>query len=96
VLGPKGKKLRKLFWANEATLVTMGRPPGALPLYPNLVLAACLTRPGEDPGGTAVRLLASVRVRGYPAGLLGADLGPGAMGQPVEADVSDPKTLGLL
>ena len=27
MLGPKGKKLRKLFWADEATLVTMGRPP---------------------------------------------------------------------
>jgi len=51
----------------------MGRPPGAVPLHPNLVLAACLARPGEDPGGTAVRLLTSVRRRGYPAGFLGAD-----------------------
>ena len=75
VIGPKAKKLRKLFWANEATLVTMGRPPGAVPAHPNLVLGACLTRPGEDPGGTAVRLLASLRVRGYPAGRLGADRG---------------------
>jgi hypothetical protein len=73
VLGPKGKQLRKLFWAQEATLVTMGRPPGAHPLYPNLVLAACLAPPGEDPGGTAVRLLTSVRARGYPARYLGAD-----------------------
>jgi hypothetical protein len=73
VLGPKGKKLRKLFWANEITIVTMGRPPGVVPTHPNLTLAACLTRPGEDPGGTAVRLLASVRARGYPAGFLGAD-----------------------
>jgi hypothetical protein len=73
VLGPKGKQLRKLFWADEATIVTMGRPPGTVPAHPNLVLAACLTRPGEDPGGTAVRLLTSVRVRGYPAGFLGAD-----------------------
>ena len=39
VIGPKGKKLRKLFWANEATIVTMGRAPGALPAHPNLVLA---------------------------------------------------------
>jgi hypothetical protein len=75
VIGPKGKKLRKLFWANEVTIVTMGRPPGALATHPNLVLAACLTRPGEDPGGTAVRLLASVRARGYRAGRLGADRG---------------------
>jgi len=75
VMGPKGKKLRKLFWANEATIVTMGRPPGAVPVHPNLVLGACLTRPGEDPGGTAVRLLASVRLRGHSAGFLGADRG---------------------
>ena len=75
VIGPKGKKLRKLFWANEATIVTMGRAPGALPAHPNLILAACLTRPGEDPGGTAVRLLSNVRARGYPASFLGADRG---------------------
>jgi hypothetical protein len=75
VIGPKGKKLRKLFWANEVTIVTMGRPPGALATHPNLVLAACLGRPGEDPGGTAVRLLASVRARGYRAGRLGTDRG---------------------
>jgi hypothetical protein len=75
VVGPKGKQLRKLFWAQEATIVTMGRPPRAHPLYPNLVLAACLARPGEDPGGTAVRLLTSVRGRGYRAGFLGADRG---------------------
>jgi hypothetical protein len=75
VIGPKGKKLRKLFWANEATIVTMGRAPEALPAHPNLILAACLTRPGEDPGGTAVRLLSSVRARGYPASFLGADRG---------------------
>jgi hypothetical protein len=73
VVGPKGKKLRKLFWADEATIVTMGRPQATVPTHPNLVLAACLTRPGEDPGGTAVRLLTQVRARGYPAGFLGAD-----------------------
>ena len=73
VLAPKGKQLRKLFWAQEATIVTMGRPPGAQPLYPNLVLGGCLAPPGEDPGGTAVRLLTSVRARGYPARYLGAD-----------------------
>ena len=72
---PGGKKLRKLFWAQEATIVTMGRPPGAVPTHPNLVLAACLGRPGEDPGGTGVRLLTSVRARGWPAGYLGADRG---------------------
>lgn len=75
VIGPQGKKLRKLFWANEATIVSMGRAPGAVPTHPNLILAACLSRPGEDPGGTAMRLLSSVRARGYPAGFLGADRG---------------------
>lgn len=73
VIGPKGKKLRKLFWAQEATIVTMGRPPGAVSTHPNLVLGVLLTRPGEDPGGSAVRVLASVAARGYPAGFLGAD-----------------------
>ncbi len=53
----------------------MGRAPGALPAHPNLILAACLTRPGEDPGGTAVRLLTGVRACGYPASFLGADRG---------------------
>jgi hypothetical protein len=70
---PGGKQLRKLFWAQEATIVTMGRPPGAVPTHPNLVLAACLGRPGEDPGGTGVRLLTSVQDRGWPAGHLGSD-----------------------
>ena len=75
VVGPKGKKLRKLFWAQEATIVTMGRAPGAPLTHPNLVLAASLTRPGEDPGASAVRLLNSVRSRGYRASFLGADRG---------------------
>jgi hypothetical protein len=75
IQGPGGKKLRKLYWALEATIVTMGRPPGSEPLHPNLVLAVCLTRPGEDPGGTGVRMLASVRARGWPAGHVGADRG---------------------
>ena len=75
VVGPEGKKLRKLFWAQEATIVTMGRSPGSAPTYPNLVLAALLTRPGEDPGASAVRLLSSLRARGYRAGFVGADRG---------------------
>jgi hypothetical protein len=75
VAGPKRTKLRKLAWALEASIVTMARAPGAVPTHPNLVMGACLSRPGEDPGGNAVRLLASVRTRGYPAGLLGADRG---------------------
>jgi hypothetical protein len=75
VEGPGGKKLRKLVWATEETIVTMGRPPGAIPQFPNLILALALGRPGADPAGTAVRLLGYVRERGYKAGLLGADRG---------------------
>ena len=75
VTGPGGKKLRKIFWALDATIVTMGRPPGAVAKYPNLVLGISLARPGEDPGGSGTRLLASVRDRGWPAGFAGADRG---------------------
>jgi hypothetical protein len=90
VPGPAGKKLRKLFWATEATLVSMGRPPGAIPGFPNLILALALGRPGADPAGTAVRLLVSVVERGYKAGFLGADRGytqcvPGRFHLPVRA-----------
>jgi hypothetical protein len=73
--GPEGKSLRKLFWALEATIVTMGRPPGAVPSSPNLALALSLGKPGQDPAGAGARLLAGVRRRGWPAGYLGADRG---------------------
>ena len=55
--------------------MTMGRPPGDVPTYPNLALGVVLGRPGQDPGGTGSRLLAEVRRRGWPAGFLGADRG---------------------
>ncbi len=73
--GPDGKVLRKLIWALEATIATMGRPPGAVPDHPNLVLGVALGRPGQDPGGTGSRVLASARARGWPAKYLGADRG---------------------
>jgi hypothetical protein len=73
--GPESKTVRKLFWALEATIVTMGRPPGAVPSTPNLALALSLGKPGADPAGTGARLLAGVRRRGWPAGYLGADRG---------------------
>lgn len=73
--GPNGKALRKLFWALEATIVTMGRGPGEVPRHPNLVLGLVLGRPGEDPAGTGVRVLRWVRARGFSAGVLGADRG---------------------
>jgi hypothetical protein len=75
VAGPSGKLLRKVHWALEASIVQMGRPPGSVPSHPNLVLALGLRRPGEDPAGTAVGLLASVRSRGYPAHFVAVDRG---------------------
>jgi hypothetical protein len=73
--GPGGKKLRKIFYALEGTIAVMGRPPGSVPTYPNLITGICLGRPGEDPGSTGVRVLASVRRSGGPAGYLGSDRG---------------------
>jgi hypothetical protein len=75
VEGPAGRKIRKIHWALEATIAVMGRPPGSVPAYPTLILGIVLGRPGADPGGTGVRLLTSVRHRGYKAGYLGADRG---------------------
>jgi hypothetical protein len=73
--GPQGRKLRKIHWALEATIAVMGRPPGSMPTWPNLIVGISLDRPGADPGGNGTRLLASVRRRGFPAGYLGADRG---------------------
>ena len=51
----------------------MARPPGAPPGCPNLAAGLALTRPGEDPGGTGARVLASIAARGHKAGWLGYD-----------------------
>ena len=69
----KGKPLRKIAWALEATIATMARPPGAPPAHPDLAIGLALTRPGQDPGGTGARVLASVAARGHKAGWLGYD-----------------------
>lgn len=69
----KGKPLRKISWALEATIATTARPPGTLPGCPNLAVGLALTRPGEDPGGTGARVLASVAARGHKPGWLGYD-----------------------
>lgn len=60
-------------WALEATIATTAPAPGADPRHPNLSIGLTLTRPGEDPGGTGARALASVVARGHRAGYLGAD-----------------------
>ena len=69
----KGKPLRKIAWALEATIATTARPPGAPPGCPNLAAGLALTRPGEDPGGTGARVLASVAARGHKPGWPGYD-----------------------
>jgi hypothetical protein len=69
----KGKPLRKICWALEATIATTARPPGAPPATPNLATGLAMSRPGEDPGGTGARVLASVAARGHKTGWLGYD-----------------------
>jgi hypothetical protein len=69
----KGKPLRKICWALEATIAVTARPPGAPPATPNLATGLTLARPGEDPGGTGARVLASVAARGHKPGWLGYD-----------------------
>ena len=69
----KGRPLRKISWALEATIATMARPPGAPPAHPDLAIGLALARPGEDPGGTGARVLASASARGHKAGWLGYD-----------------------
>jgi hypothetical protein len=69
----KGKTLRKIAWALEATIATMARPPGAGPGCPNLATGLALARPGQDPGGTGARVLASIAARGHKTGWLGFD-----------------------
>ena len=69
----KGKPLRKICWALEATIAATARPPGAPPGCPDLAIGLAMTRPGEDPGGTGARVLASVAARGHKPGWLGYD-----------------------
>ena len=69
----KGKPLRKICWALEATIATMARPPGAPPAHPSLAIGMAMARPGEDPGGTGARVLASMAARGHKPGPLGYD-----------------------
>jgi hypothetical protein len=86
----KGKPLRKIAWALEATIATMARPPGAPPAHPDLAIGLALARPGEDPGGTGARVLAPAAARGHKAGWPGYDRAytaalPGRFQLPVRA-----------
>ncbi len=69
----KGKPLRTIAWALEATIAATARPPHAEPGCPNLATGLALTRPGQDPGGTGARVLASAAARGHKPGWLGYD-----------------------
>jgi hypothetical protein len=69
----KGKTLRKIAQALEATIATMARPPGAEPECPNLATGVVLARPGEDPGPAGARVLSSIAARGHTTGWLGYD-----------------------
>jgi hypothetical protein len=86
----KGKPLRKICWALEATIAVTARPAGAPPATPNLATGMAMARPGEDPGGTGARVLASVASRGHKTGWLGYDRActaalPGRFHLPVRA-----------
>ena len=69
----KGKPLRKIAWALEATIAITARPPAAPPAHPNLAIGLAMARPGEDPGGTGARVLTSAAARGHKTGWLGYD-----------------------
>ena len=69
----KGRRRTRIAWALEATIATTASNPGSVPSHPNLALGLALTRPGEDPGGTGARVLASIAARGHRPGPLGAD-----------------------
>lgn len=69
-----GRKRTRIHWALEATIATMTRTPDTTtPGHPNLAIGIAFDRPGIDPAGTGVRVLASIRGRGHPPGWLGAD-----------------------
>ncbi|MGH3732187.1 MAG: hypothetical protein ACRDVC_02225 [Acidimicrobiales bacterium] len=70
----RGRTRSRVAWALEATvLTTASSQPGTLSSFPNLVVGLALTRPGIDPGGTATRVLAGARQRGFAPGPLGVD-----------------------
>jgi hypothetical protein len=70
----QGRPRSRVAWALEATVATTASGvPGTIGSFPNLVVGLALGRPGTDPGGTAVRVLAGVVSRGFVPGVLGVD-----------------------
>jgi hypothetical protein len=70
----QGRPRSRVAWALEATVATTASgAPGTIGSFPNLVVGLALGRPGTDPGGTAVRVLAGVLSRGFFPGPLGVD-----------------------
>ena len=49
----KGKPLRKLAWALEATIAATARPPGAPPAHPNLAIGLAWPGPAKTPAAPA-------------------------------------------
>ena len=70
--GPDGKALRKIRWALEATVVTMGRPPGAVPAFPNLVLGASLGQAGRRTRGDRGTAIGTGPLPGLAGWVLGS------------------------
>ena len=81
----KGKPLRKIAWALEATIAVTTRPPGAPSAHPNLAVGLAMTRPGEDPGGTGARVLASGPLTTATARLRGHAITSDLYGQQIAA-----------
>jgi len=61
-------------WGFEASLVVTGADGDEEPGFPSLCIGmAPLHKPSHDPGGNAIRALASIHARGHPAGYLAGD-----------------------
>src|SRR5664280_317849 len=65
----------KAHWAYELSMIVSGSDDPSRPqTFPSLAMGmAILHKPSHNPGGQAVRALASVRERGHPARLLAGD-----------------------
>lgn len=70
----KGRRKTKVAWALEATIATMAQLRDETgPTHPNLAIGLTMSKPGIDPGGMGIKVLASIAKRGYKTGYVGAD-----------------------